>query len=92
MSAKWSKDLPAVLGGDDPTSNDAEILVYFDAFLSEDDTKQIARLAFHNDTDISDEFTKQVLQTAQDMRSLYESYPDGYVHVQVRFNLSYCNI
>ena len=51
MSTKWSKDLPAVLGGDDPTSNDAEILVYFDAFLSEDDTKQIARLAFHNDLD-----------------------------------------
>lgn len=92
MSTKWTKDLPTVLGGDDPIQNDAEILIYFEAFLSEDDTKQIARLAFHNDTDISDEFTKQVLQTAQDMRSLYESYPDGYVHVQVRFNLNYCNI
>ena len=92
MSTKWTKDLPAVLGGDDPIQNDAEILVYFDAFLSEDDTKQIARLAFHNDLDLSDEFVKRILDIAEGMRSVYANYPDGYVHVQVRFNLSYCNI
>jgi len=92
MTIKSKKDLPAVLGGDGPIDNDAEILVYFDAFRSEEVSKQIARLAFQNDTDLSDVFTKHVLRIAQDMRSIYENYQDGYVHVQVRFNLSYCNI
>ena len=93
MSAKWTKDLPAVLGGDDPIDNDAEILIYADkSFSTENGVNQLARLAFQNEMDISEEFVKNILKIAENMRTVYSRHDQGYVHVQVRFNFNYCNM
>ena len=92
-ATKWVKDLPAVLGGDDPIDNDAEILIYAEGdFSTENGANQLARLAFQNEMEISDEFVKNILKIAENMRIVYSKYDQGYVHVQVRFNLNYCNM
>jgi|MDTC01.3.fsa_nt_gb hypothetical protein len=93
MATKWTKDQPAVLGGDDPIDNDAEILIYADQnFVDDHSVKQLARLAFCNEMDISEEFIKKIMNIAEELRGVYRTFPDGYVHVQVRFNLNYCNM
>jgi hypothetical protein len=93
MVTKWLKDLPAAIGGDGPIDNDAEIVVYWDkCIIDRDGIEQVARLAFDNQMDISDTFVQKVLNIAEEMRGIYGNYPDGDIHVQVRFNLNYCNM
>lgn len=98
MSTEWKKDLPAVLGCDDPIGNDAEIVIHSDGSLWDHDEdhknnlKQLTRLAFTNDSDINDEFVKRILDIAKGLKNAYSYHDDQYIHVQVRFNLNYCNI
>ena len=98
MATEWKKDLPAVLGCDDAIGNDAEILIYSDGSLwnenenHKNELKQLSRLAFNNDMDLNDEFVKRILGIAKELRDVYYHHPDEYVHVQVRFNFNYCNM